>query len=134
MEQVIKMLEESPVVYLGTVNKHGLPHVRPVALTFYRNKKFYFSTSNKTSLYHDLMNNPFVEISVTTNEFVWIRVSAKAIFIEDEEVKKSAIQEKTMLENLFTTADNPDFNMFYLKGGIATIYDYSGEAPKTWRF
>jgi uncharacterized pyridoxamine 5'-phosphate oxidase family protein len=134
MEQVIKMLEESPVIYLGTVSEQGHPHVRPVALTFYKHERFYFSTSNKTSLYRDLMNNPFVEISVTTNEFVWTRVSAKVVFIEDEEIKKSALEEKPMLKNLFATADNPDFNMFYLKDGIATIYDYSGEAPKTWRF
>ncbi len=134
MEQVIKLLEESPAVYVGTADENGHPHVRPFALTFYKDGKFYFSTSNKTSAYRDLKNNPFVEISVMSKEYVWIRIFAKIVFTQDIKIKETAIATKEMLKNFFGSADNPEFNMFFLTEGTATIYDYSGQPPKTYTF
>lgn len=134
MEQVIQLLEESPVVYIGTVNAEGRPHVRPFALTFYERGKIYFSTSNQTSAYRDLMNHPFLEISVMSPDYRWVRISAKAVFVSDPEIKEKAIETKKTLKNLFGSGENPDFHMFYLAEGTATVYDYSGNQPKSYTF
>lgn len=134
MEQVIKLLEESPAIYMGTVDKNGYPHVRPFALALQKDGKLYFSTSNKTSAYSDLKNNPHLALSVMSAEYVWVRISAKAVFIQDKGLKELALATKGMLKKIFGSADNPDFTMFYLAGGTATVYNYSENSPKTYVF
>lgn len=128
------MLEESPALYLGTVDKNGRPHVRPFALTFEKDGKLYFSTSNETSAFNDLKNNPFVEISVMSPDYVWVRISATAVFTQDKEIKNLALEKKKTLRNIFGSADNPDFNMFFLSDGTASLYDYSGNPAKKYSF
>ena len=137
----LKSNEEAIEVILEAVKKAGYKPGEDIMIAldvaaseFYKDGKFYFSTSNKTSAYRDLKNNPFVEISVMSKEYVWIRIFAKIVFTQDIKIKETAIATKEMLKNFFGSADNPEFNMFFLTEGTATIYDYSGQPPKTYTF
>ncbi len=132
MEQVIKLLKESPTIYFGTADKNGRPHVRPFAFMLEREGKLYFTTSSKTSAFADLKSNPYTEISVMAPEYKWVRISAKVVFTDDKEIKEFLIGNNESVKGIYGTASNPDFNLFYLTEGVATLSDFSGNPPQTF--
>ncbi len=134
MKQVIKMISESPTIYVGTVNKNGRPQVRPFAFQFERDGKLFFCTSSKTSAYDDLSNSPYTEISVMSPEYAWVRISAKVAFSDDKEIKEFALSNNETLRGMYTTAEDPNFKLFYLAEGTAILSDFSGNPPQTFTF
>lgn len=134
MQAVITLLKESPAIYLGTVTPEGKPKVRPFALLLEREGTLFFCTSRKTSAYRDLKNYPFTEISVMSSEYSWVRISAKVIFSEDRQIKEIAIKGNERLQHLFGSADNPDFEIFFLTEGTATLHNFSGMPAQIFTF
>lgn len=134
MQAVIKLLKESSAVYLSTVSPEGKPKVRPFALLLERDGILFFCTSRKASAYQDLKIHPFTEISVMSSEYNWTRISAKVIFSEDQEIKEIAIKGNERLQHLFGSADNPDFEIFFLTEGTATLHDFSDNPVQTFTF
>ncbi len=134
MQAVINLLKESPAVYLGTVTPEGKPKVRPFALLFEREGTLFFCTSRKTSAYRDLKNHPYTEISVMSSEYRWVRISAKVVFSDDQKIKEVAIKENERLQHLFGSADNPDFEIFFLAEGTATLHDFSENPVQIFTF
>lgn len=128
------IIRNSQAVYLATVDIDNKPNNRPVALALEENGVLYFSTSSETSIFNDLQNNPFAAITAMTSDFVWIRINAECVFTEDLELKAKVLSEKEFLKNTFKTPENPKFKLFYLKSGIATRYDYSGNPPTSYTF
>ena len=133
MEKIIQLLKNCPAIYVGTVSPEGQPHVRPFGLAFEKDGQLFFSTSTKTSAYKDLNNHPFVEISTGSTD-TWVRIKAKAIFVDDIETKKQVLQHNTFLNNYFKNADNPEFIIFTLTCGTAQIYDHFGTPPEFYHF
>lgn len=134
MQQIFKLLKESPALYFATVDQSGLPKVRPVSLLLEKMGRMYFCTSSETSLFDNLSRTPYAEISVMSPEYVWLRISAKIAFSDDRAIKTEAIEYNQQIRKLFGSADNPDFNVFYLAEGTITRYDYSGHPPRVWPF
>ena len=134
MQAVIKLLKESPAVYLSTVTPEGKPKVRPFALLLERDGILFFCTSRKTSAYQDLKNYPYTEIAVMSPEYSWVRISAKAIFSDDQEIKEIAIDGNERLRYLFGSADNPDFEIFFLTEGTATLHNFSEDPTQSFTF
>lgn len=50
MNDVIKFLNENPLIYLATEGLDGNAKVRPILYYFEENNKLYFCTSNKTNV------------------------------------------------------------------------------------
>ena len=134
MQAVINLLKESPAVYLGTVTPEGKPKVRPFALLLEQERTLFFCTSRKTSAYRDLKNYPYTEISVMSTEYSWVRISAKVVFSDDQKIKEVAIKENERLQHLFGSADNPDFEIFFLAEGTATLHDFSENPVQIFTF
>ena len=132
MNDVIKFLNENPLIYLATEGLDGNAKVRPILYYFEENNKPYFCTSNKKPMYKELAKNPNFEITTATAEFAWIRISGKVEFSSDLELKQKVIDSNELVKSLYQNGSNPEFEVFTISGD-ATIADFSGNPPKSYK-
>ena len=131
MNEVVKFLEANPVQYLATVGRDGKAKCRPFMFCFQRDGKLWFCTNNQKEVYKDLQANPYVQVSVSSPEFAWIRLSGKAVFADNMAVKEGCMN-NPIVKGQYQTADNPIFVVFYLEDARAVIADFSGDPPKEY--
>lgn len=127
-----EFMQNNQVMYLATVDKTGNPKVRPIMYYLERDGKPYFCTSNKKPMYKEMREHPKVEITVANPDFAWLRISATVSFSKDMEIKKAIIEASPIVKSIYQTAENPDFEIFTIVNGTATIADFSGQPPKTF--
>lgn len=131
MEEIVKFLSENPVQYLATVGCDGKAKCRPFMFAFEKDNKLWFGTNNKKDVYADMKKNPYVELSVSSPNYAWIRLSGKVIFENNMKIKEEFMA-NPMIKGQYNTADNPIFEVFYLDNVHAVIADMSGNAPKEY--
>lgn len=98
MSEVISFLNENPVQYFATIGLDGKPKVRPFQFMLEENGRIYFSTSNQKDVFKELEACPHVEISVSSPQFAWIRLSGKVVFTSDMNVKSTVIESSELLQ------------------------------------
>ncbi len=129
MNEVVKFLNENPVQYLATVGLDGKPKVRPFQFMLEKEGKLYFCTNNQKNVYKQLKKSPYIEVTTSSPTFAWIRLSGKAVFSEDMEIKKAIIESNELVKSQYQTAGNPIFEIFHLEEAKAVITDFSGKPP-----
>lgn len=133
MNEVVKFLEENPVQYLATIGKDGKAKCRPFMFCFEQGGKLLFCTNSTKDVYKDIKINPYIEISVSSPSYEWIRLNGKAIFENNMDVKEGCMN-NPIVKGQYQTADNPIFEVFYLEDAYAVIADFSGNPPKEYKF
>ena len=78
-----------------------------------------------------MQQNPYVELSVASSKYAWIRLHGKAVFENNMEVKEDCMA-NPIVKSQYQTADNPIFEVFYLADAEAVIADFSGNPPRTY--
>lgn len=131
MNEVVKFLNENPVQYLATVGRDGKAKCRPFMFSGVMNGKLWFCTNNTKDVYKDMQENPYIEVSVSSPTFAWIRLNGKAVFENNMAAKEMCI-ENSIVKSQYKTADNPIFEVFYLENASAVIADFSGNPPKEY--
>lgn len=131
MNEVTQFLEANPVQYLATAGRDGKPKNRPFMYCFEKAGKLWFCTNNQKAVYQDLQQNPWVEVTVSSPEFAWIRLSGKAVFEDNQSVKERCM-DNPIVKGQYQSADNPIFEVFYLTEAHAVIADFSGNPPKEY--
>lgn len=131
MNEVVKFLQENPVQYLATVGRDGKAKCRPFMFSHERDDKLWFCTNNQKEVYRDLQQNPYVQISVSSPAYAWIRLAGKAVF-EDNRAVKEGCMSNPIVKGQYHTADNPIFVVFYLEDAHAVIADFSGNPPREY--
>ena len=131
MNKVVKFLQENPVQYLATVGRDGKAKCRPFMFCFEKDNRLWFCTNNTKDVYKDLQENPYVEVSVSSAEYAWIRLNGKAVFVNDMEAKEMCMN-NPIVKGQYDKADNPIFEVFYLDDAKAVIADFSGNPPKEY--
>lgn len=131
MNEVIKFLTDNPVQYLATVGRDGKAKCRPFMFAGEQDGKLWFCTNNQKDVYKDMQQNPYVEVSVSSPAFAWIRLGGKAVFQNNRAVKEMCLQ-NPIVKGQYGEAQNPIFEVFYLEGAHAVIADFSGEPPKEY--
>lgn len=96
--------------------------------SFEKDGKLWFNTGNFKEVYKELQANPYIQISVSSPDFAWIRLSGKAVFVDDKAIKEAAL-ENPIVKGNYETADNPAFEVFYLEDAHGVIADFSGNPP-----
>ena len=132
MKEVLEFLKANPVQYLATVGRDGKPKCRPFMFSLEKGGKLWFCTNSQKEVCKDMQNNPYIELSVSSPEFAWIRLCGKAVFENDMEVKQGCM-ENPIVKGQYGSADNPIFEVFYLSEAEAVIADFSGDPPKTYK-
>ena len=108
MKEVVAFLQENPVQYLATVGRDGKAKCRPFMFSGARDGKLWFCTNNQKDVYRDMQANPWVEISVSSPSYAWIRLNGKAVFENNRAVKEMCMQ-NPIVKSQYQTADNPIF-------------------------
>lgn len=129
MQKVVEFLQANPVQYLATVGRDGKAKCRPFMFSFEKEGKLWFNTGNQKDVYKDMQENPNIEICISSPEFQWIRISGKAVFVNDRAIKEAALENPIVKAN-YQTPDNPLFEVFYLKDAHAVLADFSGNPPQ----
>ncbi len=125
MKKVVEFLQANPVQYLATVGRDGKAKCRPFMFLAEVGGKLWFCTNNQKDVYKDMLENPEIQISVSSPKYEWIRLSGKAVFENNMEVKKICI-ENPIVKGQYKTADNPIFEVFYIENPHGVIADFSG--------
>lgn len=133
MNEVVKFLEENPVQYLATIGRDGKAKCRPFMFCFEQGGKLWFCTNSTKDVYKDIKINPYIEISVSSPSYAWIRLNGKAIFENNMDVKEGCMN-NPIVKGQYQTADNPIFEVFYLEDAYAVKADFSGNPPKEYKF
>jgi len=133
MNEVVKFLQDNPVQYLATVGRDGKAKCRPFMFACEKDGKLWFCTNNTKEVYKDMQANPFVQLSVSSPSFAWIRLDGKAVFENDREVKETCMK-NPIVKSQYGTADNPIFVVFFLENAHAVIADFSGKPPREYDF
>ena len=131
MKEVVAFLQENPVQYLATVGRDGKAKCRPFMFAGEKDGKLWFCTNNQKDVYKDMQANPYVELSVSSPTYAWIRLNGKTVFENDKAAKEICLQ-NPIVKSQYQTADNPIFEVFYLAGAHAVIADFSGNPPKEY--
>lgn len=95
MNKVVKFLQANPVQYLATVGRDGKAKCRPFMFCFEQDGKLWFCTNNTKDVYKDMQENPYVEVSVSSPSYEWIRLSGKAVFENNMAVKEGCMLKTT---------------------------------------
>ena len=96
--------------------------------SFEKDGKLWFNTGNFKDVYKELQANPYVQISVSSPTYQWIRLSGKAVFVDDKAIKEAAL-ENPIVNGKYKTADNPAIEVFYMEDSHGVIADFSGNPP-----
>lgn len=129
MNEVVEFLQANPIQYLGTVGRDGKAKCRPFMFCFEKDGKLWFCTNNTKDVYQEMQANPDVELSISDPSYAWIRLNGKAVFENNMAVKEGCM-ENPIVKGQYNTADNPIFEVFYLKDAKVVFADFSGEPPK----
>ena len=135
LQKTLNFLQECKTFYLATVDG-GRPRVRPFGLAIEHDGRLWFGTANTKSVYRQLQTNPHIEISATSPSMEWIRLSGKAVFESNSDVKRKAFELLPMLASIYQGPDDPAFEVFYLADAEVVFHSFSayGQTPEIHRF
>lgn len=143
LQKTYNFLQECKVFYLATSDADDMetidgdqPRVRPFGLVIEHDGKLWFGTANTKKVYKELTLNAKLEISATSPTMEWIRLSGKAVFESNAEVKLKAFELLPMLSNIYQGPDDPVLEVFYLaeaKVAFHSIGNYV-ETPEVHSF
>ena len=131
MNEVVKFLNENPVQYLATMGRDGRAKCRPFMFAGEKDGRLWVCTNNRKDVYKDMQSNPYIEVSVSSPSYAWIRLNGRAVFENNRAVKEMCIQ-NPIVRSQYQTADNPIFEVFYLEEAHAVIADFSGNPPQEY--
>ena len=129
MNKVVEFLNANPVQYLATVGRDGKAKCRPFRFAGELDGKMWFCTNNQTEVSKDMQENPYVELSVSSPKYAWIRLHGKAVFENNMAVKEMCILQNPIVKSQYGEATNPIFAVFYLEDAHGLIADFSGNPP-----
>lgn len=132
MNEVFEFLTANPTFYLSTIDGDQA-RVRPFGAVANFEGKLYFATNNTKPVFKQLVANPKVEISTTSQKGEWIRLSGNAVVDSRKEAKAAMLEAAPMLKNMYNV-DDGIFEVFYLSDADATISSFSNAEPKTFKF
>ncbi|MDR2430892.1 MAG: pyridoxamine 5'-phosphate oxidase family protein [Candidatus Margulisbacteria bacterium] len=130
MSEALKFLQDNTLHYVATVGLDGRPRVRPFQSVYVKAGRIYYCTNNAKAVYKELQKQPDVQINALEPQTMsWLRVSARAVFTEDAEIKKEIFAAYPSLKNIYQEPANPIFAIFYLANPQAVLYTFK-EPPR----
>ena len=89
------------------------------------------ATNSTKEVYKDMQQNPYIEISVSSPSYAWMRLNGKAVFENNKAVKEGCMA-NPIVKGQSNLTDNPIFEVFYLDDARAVIADFFGNPPKEY--
>jgi len=125
------VLKENPNGVLATQEGAKIK-TRVFQYLFADGKKVYFCTSSEKPVYAQLKANPQASFCTYQKDFSPVlSVNGKAVFVEDIELKKRALDENPGIKGLYKSPENPVFKIFYIDADEIETFSFT-EGPKTY--
>lgn len=121
MQKFIEFFKNNGCGFLATIEDNK-PRVRPWSYLLEENGKFWFMTTNKKRVFKQLQENPNIEFCSVSNQNVSCRLSGKAIFNNNLEIKTRVLYARPMLKEIYGSAENPILETFYVEHGTISQY------------
>lgn len=125
MNQIVKVLKETKVFYVATVDG-DCPRVRPFSSVCEYNNKAYICSNNTKNFWKQIEENNKIEICGMCDDGSWIRISAIAKRDCRLEVKKAMLEDPTGPSELYQ-AEDEIFEVLCLENAVCTKYSFTGE-------
>lgn len=123
MEEIVNFLEKNKYGNLAT-SVGGQPYVRPFEYGFKTDDGFFFYTSNDKKVYGELQNNPKISFCSTADDLTYVQITGDVIFTEDNELKETMLHRSENAHQIYKSADNKRFKVFYMPHGTAILHQY----------
>ena len=78
------------------------------------------------------MSNPNVSFCSSQKHTPVLSLNGKAVFVEDLDLKKRALDENPLIQTIYKTPDNPVFKLFYIELEEVATFSFD-EGPKTYK-
>lgn len=132
MFDYVSVLQKNPNGVLATQDKEKVK-TRVFQYLFADNNKVYFCTSNEKPVYNQLQESSFVSFCTYPPNFgMVVSVNGNAVFVEDNELKKRALDENPGIKAIYKSYDNPVFKIFYIDVKEVETFS-SSEGAKTYK-
>jgi uncharacterized pyridoxamine 5'-phosphate oxidase family protein len=96
--EILEFINANPTCYFAT-SENNKPRVRGMRMYRADGKGIIFQTSDVKDLFKQLNKNPHVELCFFNNEKnIQIRVSGKATFVDDLDLKKEIVEKRSFLK------------------------------------
>ena len=127
-----EVLASNPVGVLATTDGDEVK-TRVFQFLFADEKKVYFCTSSKKSVYAQLEANPNVSFCTFSKDFAPVlSINGKVVFVEDLALKGRALDENPLIKGIYNTPENPIFKLFYIDTEEVETFSFA-EGQKTYK-
>lgn len=133
MQELIEFLNENSTIYLATTEQ-GQARVPPFQFQFEQDGRLWLCSSRHKDVYAQLQRDPRFEFTCMAQNMATLRVKGEANLDDDMAIKRRIIEENGLVRSIYGSADNPEFVVFSVDHGTATMFDFSGNPPKTFSF
>ena len=120
----MELLNGTPVCYLATV-EGDQPRVRALGFWFADKSGFYFQIGAMKDMYKQLQLNPKVEACFWQPGEItgkMMRVARGIGFVDDPELKKKVLEDRSFLKQFGLTFDHPGLIIFRIPKGEAYFW------------
>ena len=125
IQDCIQFTNENPVCYLATV-EGDQPRVRALGFWFADETGFYFQTSTKKEIPHQLEQNPKAEACFYKRDGgmlgTMLRIAGVTEFVNDRAMKERILEEREFLKSFGFTPDSPEMVIFCIAHGEACFW------------
>jgi len=125
MSKLVDFLNENKQGQFATI-KTGKPVMRPFQFVVERDNKFYFMTSNTKNVYRELVTAGVAGFAVLAKDMSWARLNGEVKFVDDFELKDEMLDMNPLFRGIYTSANNPSFEVFYIHNGTASLHAGNG--------
>lgn len=88
--------------------------------------KIYFCTSNQKDVYRQMKANPAVAFCTwNPATFETLSVYGEVHFVDDPALKARALDENPGIKGIYQSADNPDFEIFFIAVSEVKTFDFA---------
>lgn len=109
-----RFLENNPNGTMG-VSDGSTVTMRFMRYLFNQDNRVFFSTSAKKDLFRKIRENPHVTFSTHQPNFgKALSLYGTVEVCEDLPLKRRVLDESSLIRDIFSSADNPDFVLFYI--------------------
>ena len=121
IEKVMKYLDNAKIFYVATVNGNK-PKCRPFSFKIAYKNKIYFGEGTFKNVYHQMQENPNVEICASDGKG-FLRYYGKAAFVDDNILLNEVFKIAPYLKNMYNENTGCTLRMFYLADAAAEFRD-----------
>lgn len=127
MEEVFEFLKKNKDVAFATVEQNK-PRIRAFQIMKQEGSKLYFATASNKEVYHQLKQNPNVEILAMSGN-IFVRISGEIVFDVPDNIAEDIYINNAVLSRLYKTYNDKNLVYFRLSINQLDYYDLSFTPP-----